>query len=120
MDCNGSGNLHVSTRSTRLNSSLDTHLPSLFWHYLTPSNSLQLTWQNVLYNRESDMPITEDEEPPKESPEEDEDEKYYRQVDYCTDSHLQRFGDIPKRSLKRWENLFWPEKPERLAISEIE
>ena len=45
---------------------------------------------------------------------------YYRQVDYCSDSHLQRFGDIPKRSLKRCENLFWPEKPERLAISEIE
>ena len=51
-------NLPVSTRSTRLNSSLDTYSPSLFWHCLTPSNTLQLTWQNVLYNRESDMPIS--------------------------------------------------------------
>ena len=35
------------------------HTPrSLFWHCLTPSNTLQLTWQNVLYNRESDLPIS--------------------------------------------------------------
>lgn len=26
--------------------------PSRFWHYLTPSNTLQLTWQNVLLDRE--------------------------------------------------------------------
>ena len=58
VDCNGSENLHVSTRSTWLNSSPYNHLPSLFWHYLTPSNTLQLTWQNALYNRESDMPIS--------------------------------------------------------------
>ena len=32
--------------------------PSLFWHYLTPSNTLQLTWQNALYNRESDLPVS--------------------------------------------------------------
>lgn len=31
---------------------------SCFWHCFTPSNTLQLTWQNVLYNRESDMPIS--------------------------------------------------------------
>ena len=31
---------------------------SLFWHYLTPSNTLQLTWQNVLYNRERDLPVS--------------------------------------------------------------
>ncbi|MBR3777657.1 MAG: hypothetical protein IKL02_08700, partial [Kiritimatiellae bacterium] len=31
---------------------------SCFWHYLTTSNTLQLTWQNALYNRESDMPIS--------------------------------------------------------------
>ena len=31
---------------------------SCFWHCLTPSNTLQLTWQNVLYNRESDLPIS--------------------------------------------------------------
>ena len=31
---------------------------SCFWDCLTPSNTLQLTWQNVLYNRESDLPIS--------------------------------------------------------------
>ena len=31
---------------------------SCFWHYHTTSNTIQLTWQNVLYNRESDMPIS--------------------------------------------------------------
>ena len=31
---------------------------SCFWHCFTPSNTLQLTWQNVLYNRESDLPIS--------------------------------------------------------------
>lgn len=31
---------------------------SCFWHHLTTSNTLQLTWQNVLYNRESDLPIS--------------------------------------------------------------
>ena len=31
---------------------------SQFWHHLTTSNTLQLTWQNALYNRESDMPIS--------------------------------------------------------------
>ena len=35
-----------------------TPLSSLFWHFLTPSNSLQLTWQNVLFNREADQPIS--------------------------------------------------------------
>lgn len=31
---------------------------SCFWHHLTTSNTLQLTWQNALYNRESDLPIS--------------------------------------------------------------
>ena len=31
---------------------------SCFWHYHTTSNTIQLTWQNVLYNRESDLPIS--------------------------------------------------------------
>jgi hypothetical protein len=31
---------------------------SCFWCFSTPSNSLQLTWQNVLYNREVDLPIS--------------------------------------------------------------
>ncbi len=31
---------------------------SQFWHYLTPSNTLQLTWQNVLYNRAAETPIS--------------------------------------------------------------
>ena len=36
----------------------ETPLSSLFWHYLTSSNSLQLTWQNVLFEREADQPIS--------------------------------------------------------------
>ena len=31
---------------------------SCFWHHLTISNTLQLTWQNVLFNREADLPIS--------------------------------------------------------------
>ena len=31
---------------------------SQFWHCLTPSNTLQLTWQNVLYNRTAETPIS--------------------------------------------------------------
>ena len=31
---------------------------SLFWHCLTPSNTLQLTWQNALYNRLIETPIS--------------------------------------------------------------
>ncbi len=31
---------------------------SPFWHYLTPSNTLQLTWQNALYNRMPETPIS--------------------------------------------------------------
>ena len=32
--------------------------PSRFWHYLTPSNTLQLTWQNVLLDREVSKPVS--------------------------------------------------------------
>ena len=31
---------------------------SQFWHHHTTSNTIQLTWQNILYNRESDLPIS--------------------------------------------------------------
>ena len=31
---------------------------SCFWHHLTTSNTLQLTWQNVLFDREADQPIS--------------------------------------------------------------
>ena len=31
---------------------------SQFWHLVTPSNTLQLTWQNVLLNRRADSPIS--------------------------------------------------------------
>ena len=31
---------------------------SCFWHHHTTSNTIQLTWQNVFYNRESDLPIS--------------------------------------------------------------
>ena len=32
--------------------------PSRFWHLLTPSNTLQLTWQNVLLGRAADAPVS--------------------------------------------------------------
>ncbi len=32
--------------------------PSRFWHCLTPSNTLQLTWQNVLLGREVSKPVS--------------------------------------------------------------
>ena len=32
--------------------------PSCFWRYLTPSNTLVMTWQNALFNREQDLPIS--------------------------------------------------------------
>ena len=31
---------------------------SLFWHAVTPSNSLVLTWQNALVNRDANQPVT--------------------------------------------------------------
>ena len=31
---------------------------SLFWHFATPSNTLQLTWQNALFNRLSNAPVS--------------------------------------------------------------
>ena len=33
-------------------------LPSLFWHSLTPSNTLQLTWRNALLNRDTNTPVS--------------------------------------------------------------
>ena len=33
-------------------------IPSLFWHLLTPSNTLALTWQNALLNRETANPVS--------------------------------------------------------------
>ena len=32
--------------------------PSLFWHSVTPSNSLLLTWENALVNRDTNLPVT--------------------------------------------------------------
>ncbi len=32
--------------------------PSLFWHCVTPSNTLQMTWQNVLLNRDAMRPMS--------------------------------------------------------------
>ena len=32
--------------------------PSLFWHSATPSNSLLLTWENALVNRDTNLPVT--------------------------------------------------------------
>ncbi|MBO4286716.1 MAG: hypothetical protein J5985_00940, partial [Kiritimatiellae bacterium] len=31
--------------------------PSQLWHCITPSNTLQVTWQNALYNRVTDTPV---------------------------------------------------------------
>ena len=31
---------------------------SLFWHAITPSNSLLLTWRNALVNRDTNLPVT--------------------------------------------------------------
>ena len=33
-------------------------MPSQFWHFVTPSNTLQLTWQNVLFERLANMPVS--------------------------------------------------------------
>ncbi|MBO4288240.1 MAG: hypothetical protein J5985_08775, partial [Kiritimatiellae bacterium] len=32
--------------------------PSRFWYSLTPSNTLRLTWQNALFNRAADVPVS--------------------------------------------------------------
>ena len=32
--------------------------PSQLWHYVTPSNTLQITWQNVLLDRDTDTPLS--------------------------------------------------------------
>ena len=32
--------------------------PSQLWHYVTPSNTLQITWQNALLDRDTDTPIS--------------------------------------------------------------
>ena len=36
----------------------ENNRPSCFWHEHTPSNTLLLTWQNALYNRATNMPIS--------------------------------------------------------------
>ena len=36
----------------------DARSPSLFWHYITPSNTLQVTWQNALLDRDTDTPVS--------------------------------------------------------------
>ena len=33
-------------------------LPSRFWHYVTPSNTLQLTWQNALLDGDTNVPVS--------------------------------------------------------------
>ena len=33
-------------------------VPSQFWHFVTPSNTLQLTWQNVLFERLTNTPVS--------------------------------------------------------------
>jgi hypothetical protein len=33
-------------------------VPSQFWHFVTPSNTLQLTWQNVLLDRLTNTPVS--------------------------------------------------------------
>ncbi len=35
-----------------------TNYPSQFWHFVTPSNTLQITWQNVLYGRDTNTPVS--------------------------------------------------------------
>ena len=32
--------------------------PSQLWHYVTPSNTLQITWQNALLDRDTDTPVS--------------------------------------------------------------
>lgn len=32
-------------------------MPSQFWHFVTPSNTLQLTWQNALFERLTNTPV---------------------------------------------------------------
>ena len=36
----------------------DARYPSLFWHYITPSNTLQVTWQNALLGRDAGTPVS--------------------------------------------------------------
>ncbi|MBQ6103378.1 MAG: hypothetical protein IJL06_06865, partial [Kiritimatiellae bacterium] len=36
----------------------ETTTPSLFWHALTPSGSLVLTWRNALFGRDADAPVS--------------------------------------------------------------
>ena len=37
---------------------ISTNFPSLFWHLVTPSNTLQLTWHNGLLNRAAATPVS--------------------------------------------------------------
>ena len=38
--------------------SASSTLHSTFWHALTPSNTLQLTWENVLLDRLTNTPVS--------------------------------------------------------------
>ena len=46
----GTGNYQLPTTNYQLK--------SLFWHSETPSNTLLLTWQNALVNRDTNLPVT--------------------------------------------------------------
>ena len=46
----GTGNYQLPTTNYQLE--------SLFWHAVTPSNSLLLTWENALVNRDTNLPVT--------------------------------------------------------------
>jgi hypothetical protein len=52
------GNLGIVPEANWGNIILNAETQSCFWSFLTSSNSLQLTWQNVLHNRLADKPIS--------------------------------------------------------------
>ena len=45
----GAGNCQLPTTNYQLR--------SLFWHFVTPSNTLQMTWQNILLERTTNTPV---------------------------------------------------------------
>ena len=52
------GNLGIVPEANWGNIILNAETQSCFWSFLTSSNSLQLTWQNVLHNRLADKPVS--------------------------------------------------------------
>ena len=52
------GNLGIVPEANWGSIILNAETQSCFWSFLTSSNSLQLTWQNVLHNRLADKPIS--------------------------------------------------------------